>query len=466
MFSTLRSRLWLTYALITSAALGVVALVLLVFLVTNPFLYRQASARMSLAEAEFLSRQAGLSVLNVPQLESALRGIGGTFQTRLLIFNARRQLLADSMQGEASALDMPLLPRLRPASAVSAADGRLWLYVLTRLEDGRWLMVAVLRPTVPILSVVRDEFFAPILQAAIVSLALSLILAFWVARWVAEPIRRLVAAAHRLPDTNMPPLAEEGPTEVKELVGAFNSMTRRVQVSQESQRGFVANVSHEMKTPLTSIQGFAQAIVDGTADTPESQRQAAAIIYAEAGRMHRMVLDLLDLARLDSGTANLKSGPVDLASLLANMQEKFALQAREAGVEIRVDADDLPVIAGDGDRLAQVFTNLVDNAIQHSRAGGTVALSAHVEQEFLVVEVSDTGSGIPSEVLPHIFERFYRGDPSRTAGYDHGAGLGLAIAREIVLAHHGTITAQSMAGRGSIFTVCLPLSEHSPSRNS
>lgn len=178
--------------------------------------------------------------------------------------------------------------------------------------------------------------------------------------------------------------------------------------------------------------------------------------------MHRLVLDLLDLARLDAGTANLKNEPVDVASLLGSVEEKFGIQARRAGIEMRVRADDLPPIPGDGDRLAQVITNLVDNSIQHSSSGGTVTLGVHAEGQWLMISVSDTGAGIPADVLPHVFERFYRGDPSRTGGLDHGAGLGLAIAHEIVIAHHGTITAQSEPGRGSIFTVRLPVASTEP----
>jgi signal transduction histidine kinase len=462
MFSSLRSRLWLTYSLITAAALSVVALVLFVFLATNPFLYRQASARLSLADTVLVREQADLAALPPEQLARVLKRVGDTFEVRSLIFDSRRQLIADSMGGEAEALNLPRLRRLRTASAVPDAQGKLWLYTLTRLDNGGWLMVTTPRPPVPLLSVLRDEFFAPILQAAIVSLVLSLVLAYWVARWVADPIQRLVAASHKLPDSALPPLAEQGPLEVKELVSAFNSMTARVQASQKAQRDFVANVSHEMKTPLTSIQGFAQAILDGTADSPEAQKQSAGIIYSEAGRMHRLVLDLLDLARLDSGTANLKSEPVDITSLLNSVGERFGIQARMAGIEVWVEADELPLLRGDGDRLAQVLTNLVDNSIHHNGSGGRVTLAAHVEGERLIISVSDTGVGIPADVLPHIFDRFYRGDPSRTGGQDHGAGLGLAIAREIVIAHHGTITAQSEPGQGSTFTVRLPLASPEP----
>ena len=457
MFSSLRSRLWLTYSLITAAALGVVALVLFAFLATNPFLYRQASARMSLADATLVRNQTDLASLPPAQLAQALKRVGDTFEVRLLVFNRQRRLIADSMSGETEALNLPRLRRLRTASAVPDAKGNLWLYTLSRLQNGGWLMVATPRPAVPLFSVLRDEFSAPILQAAIVSLVLSLVLAYWMARWVADPIQRLVAASHKLPESTLPPLTVQGPLEVKELVSAFNSMTARVQASQKSQRDFVANVSHEMKTPLTSIQGFAQAILDGTADSPESQKQAAAIIHSEAGRMHRLVLDLLDLARLDAGTANLKTEPVDVASLLGGVEEKLDIQAGGAGIEIQVEAADLPLIPGDGDRLAQVFTNLVDNSVHHSSRGGRVTLAAHTEGQWMIISVSDAGAGIPAAVLPHIFDRFYRGDPSRTGGPDHGAGLGLAIAREIVVAHHGTITARSEPGRGSIFTVRLPL---------
>ena len=128
-----------------------------------------------------------------------------------------------------------------------------------------------------------------------------------------------------------------GPHEVQDLTRAFNSMVFRVESSQKSQRAFVADVSHELKTPLTSIQGFAQAILDGTADTPETRQQSAQIILNEAGRMHRMVLDLLDLARLDSGTADLKMSVVDVRALLSNIIVKFTPLAEKAGVQLELN---------------------------------------------------------------------------------------------------------------------------------
>jgi two-component system sensor histidine kinase ResE len=268
-----------------------------------------------------------------------------------------------------------------------------------------------------------------------------------------------------MPSAATKPLSPHGPREVQELTRAFNEMNTRVLASQKSQRDFVANVSHELKTPLTSVQGFAQALLDGTASTPESRQQAARVIYDEAGRMHRMVLDLLDLARLDAGTLDLQRTPVNLPALLNNIAEKFTPQAQAAGVTVHVEAAPLPAVIGDGDRLAQVFTNLLDNALKNTPSGGQIFLRAAQTGSAVQVDVADTGTGIPADSLAHIFERFYQADPSRSGGKKHGTGLGLAIVKDIVEAHGGKISVRSRTsstlsgfeGSGSIFTVMLPL---------
>ena len=235
-------------------------------------------------------------------------------------------------------------------------------------------------------------------------------------------------------------------------------MMTRVQASQKSQRDFVANVSHELKTPLTSIQGFAQAIMDGTVDTPEARKQAAEVIYNESGRMHRMALDLLDLARLDAGIINLQMSPVDIRALLNGIVEKFTPMASKAGVTLNAKfGNDLPPLLGDGDRLAQVFTNLVDNALKFTPEGGSITLRAIRDRNEIQVAVDDTGKGIPKEDVPHIFDRFYQADSARAGGEHHGAGLGLAIVHEIVAAHGGRISVRSALGRGTAFIVHLPL---------
>jgi two-component system sensor histidine kinase ResE len=178
-----------------------------------------------------------------------------------------------------------------------------------------------------------------------------------------------------------------------------------------------------------------------------------------------LVLDLLDLARLDSGTLDLRRAPVDLPGLLRSIAGKFSPQAQRAGVSISIECPALPTITGDSDRLDQVFTNLVDNALKHTPAGGNINLWARVvgtsagigKNTEIQVDVADTGDGIAPEALPHIFERFYQADPSRPGGEKHGTGLGLAIVNEIVGAHGGKMSVHSTLHAGSTFTVSLPL---------
>ena len=320
-------------------------------------------------------------------------------------------------------------------------------------------MIAAPRPKVaPVVALLTDELSIPLVEGGIIALLLSLVLAYVLARWVADPLQQVIAAARTIPQDAMPAVKEAGPHEVRELMRAFNAMLARVQSSQTSQRDFVANVSHELKTPLTSIQGFAQAIMDGTADTPEAKRQAAEVIYNEAGRMHRLALDLLDLARLEAGTADLKVSPVEMEALLKSVVEKFRPMAAQAGVDLNLSLPDkLPVLMGDGDRLAQVFTNLVDNAIKFTPHDGKVDLWARGDKDEIQVSVNDTGKGIPADAIPKIFDRFYQVDTSRSGGEKHGAGLGLAIVNEIVAAHGGRITVRSAQGRGTGFVVHLPL---------
>lgn len=458
MFSSLRSRLWLTYAFLIVAALLVVAVIFFIFLWSNPLVYRQAGLRLEAVQSILLSEQADWSNLPLDQLQAELERQDKLLNARFLVVSANRQIIADSQSGTSPTFETRRFFRLvRLNATVNDANGKPWLFTFHRLDNGNFLVAAVRRPAFSLLNIFADELLPPFLWGGGLALVLALFLAFWVARWVADPLQRVVNSAREFSGAESKPLPLHGPNEVRELVETFNGMTARVQASQAAQRDFVANVSHELKTPLTSIQGFAQALMDGTAATVEAQKQSAQVIYNEASRMHRMVLDLLDLARLDSGIADLQHAPVDLTALLNGVGERFSMQARQAGVAFEVHAGELPTLIGDGDRLSQVFNNLVDNALKYTPAGGRVSLNAAVIDDSLQVRVSDTGMGIPPEALPHLFDRFYQVDPSRTGGVQHGAGLGLAIVREIVRAHGGKINVRSTLGQGSEFVVQLPL---------
>ena len=459
MFTSLRSRLWLSYAFVIAIALSIVAIVMLVFLIRNPFASREIQQRL---------RNAQDLVIATPQQfidnPNSLEGITQTYNVRTLVFNSARQLVFDS-NPNTPPLPFPHRNLLgRNVQTARDANGEVWLYTFKRLSGDRILVVAAPRPRVPVLNIFTDQLLLPIVEGGLIAFLFSLVLAFALSRWVADPLQQIVVAARNYPEGSeaMKPVSPRGPHEVQDLTRAFNSMVTRVESSQQSQRDFVANVSHELKTPLTSIQGFAQAILDDTADTPEARKQAAQIIYDEAGRMHRMALDLLDLARLEAGTADLKMSPVDIGALLRNILEKFTRQAQKAGVDLQVTIPEhLPTLIGDGDRLAQVFTNLVDNALKFTPAHGQVTLNAVNTGTEMEISITDTGIGVPKEALPRLFDRFYQVDPSRaggeTAAGRRGAGLGLAIVQEIVQAHDGKISVRSEVGRGTTFVIHLPL---------
>jgi len=453
MFTSLRSRLWLSYAFVIAIALSIVAVVLLVFLIRNPVLSRQTQQQLSNVKTVILENP--LRFVRSPNL---LQEISQANDVRVLVFNANREVVVDT-NPEKPQIPFPRRTLLnRDSQTTLDTDGKAWLYTFSRLQTGQTLVVAAPRPRVAVLNIFADQFFMPILEAGIIALLVSLILAFVLSRWVADPLQKVVVAARNYPSEDIQQVTPHGPREVQDLTRAFNSMVGRVHASQKSQRDFVANVSHELKTPLTSIQGFAQAILDDTASTPEARTQAALIIYNESGRMHRMALDLLDLARLEAGTADLQMSDVDLKVLLQGIVDKFTPQARKANVALRLNVStNLPAVTGDGDRLAQVFTNIVDNALKFTSPNGTITLSAKKTGVEMEVSVADTGLGIPDDALPYLFDRFYQVDPSRAGGEKHGAGLGLAIVKEIVEAHGGKIGVRSQAGQGTTFVIHLPL---------
>ena len=468
MFTSLRTRLWLTYALIVGVVVAVVGAALILYLISNPAESRQELERLRLISLLIVQRSA---VLDLPdgRLEdtgvlAALERVDQTLNARIILLDPNGVVLADTRAGLAPALPgLARLPNRRPNSLPFLQDsvGRLWLMASHTDDQGRILVVAAPRPRTPILSVLRDEFFSPFAQAIGLALLLSLALAFWIARWVAAPLQRMAAAAREVAshplDMQVQPILLDGPQEVRVLGNAFNEMTARVIASRQSQRDFVANVSHELKTPLTSIQGFAQAILDGTAADELTRQQAAGVILAESGRMHRLVLELLDLARMDAGMAAFERQRLDLGAILDGVLEKFSPHVAQTGVHLKKTFQALPPIEGDGDRLAQVFTNLVDNAIQHTPPGGEVQLSAEVKAGWLEVAVADAGRGIPPEALERIFERFYQLDASRSGGGQRGTGLGLAIAREIIRTHRGQLSAHNQTDSGAVFVVKLPL---------
>lgn len=253
-----------------------------------------------------------------------------------------------------------------------------------------------------------------------------------------------------------------GTSEVRALATDVNRMADSVESSQQALRDFLANVSHELKTPLTSIRGFSQAMLDGTLDTPEERARAARVIDSESARLLHLVGELLDLSRIESGQQAMAISDVRASELLAQIRDVFEVRASDAGVAIELEMSDDAVVAADFDRIEQVLGNLVDNALRHTPSGKRVRAGVRRDGPgFAALFVSDEGGGIAPGDLPHVFERFYR---SKDEGSGSGTGLGLAIAHEIVRAHGGDLRVESPPGSGATFVFTLPLAAQRASR--
>jgi len=242
---------------------------------------------------------------------------------------------------------------------------------------------------------------------------------------------------------------------VRGAVAVLRDMTeeRRMDKLRED---FIANVSHELRTPISLLQGYSEAIVDNVAGSIEEMRELGQIIYDESLRMGRLVNELLDLAKLETGNIQLEKTEVEIMTFTERVTRKFQAMAKEQKITLSFEKSEEKVyMAIDTDRIEQVLTNLIDNALRHTGENGKVTVRVKVLSKGIQFEVQDTGSGIPEEDLPFVFERFYKADKARTRGRS-GTGLGLAIAKNIVESHGGEIYVHSIVNKGTTFSFFLP----------
>jgi len=477
MFNTLRVRLLISYLAIIATVLVIVTVALLAISASQSARILPALRQLNTINLGMRREIARLAEANAdfPMIKRVLSETAAEQDVRIVIFNrGAGRVIYDSQSdevgwttsgladvnrppGEFSSLDPSL-----PIGLYRAPDGSRWLVISQWLPSrvaGR-LLVLIVRPEPTIIAFFRETFLRPVLVAGLLALLLSVLLAILISRSVARPLQRLATASESIAqgeyDQHLEP---SGPDEVRRVAQSFNTMASQVSAAQRAQRDFVANVSHDLKTPLTSIRGWSQALLDKTADSAEQQEQAARIIHDEAERMARMVEQLLDLAQIESGQLQLTREAIDLGRLAEEIQRRFDLQAQEKGVVLTLDAQPAPAIVGDHDRLVQVFSNLVDNALDHTPDGGRIHMSVHpYGHDAVEVTVQDSGSGISPEDLGRIFERFYQVDKSRVRiEGGRGTGLGLAIVKELVEAHGGRIIARSQVNQGTTFTVRLPI---------
>jgi two-component system sensor histidine kinase BaeS len=333
-------------------------------------------------------------------------------------------------------------------------------------ETVGWLLFEAFGDTVPPLpespeSDFLDRVKQAILLGALGATAVALLIGVFLARTISRPVRELTAATQVVAQGA---LGHQVPVrtqdELGELAASFNQMSADLAQATELRRQMTADIAHELRTPLSVIMGYTEALSDGKLEgTPETFD----VLHEEAQHLSRLVDDLRTLSLADAGELSLTCRPVPPQALLERAASAYAAQAQGQNVLLHVETEgDLPEVEVDPDRMAQVLGNLVSNALRYTPAGGKIVLSAEhrpgtgvARPGSLYIRVRDTGTGIAPEDLPHIFDRFYREDKSRHL-QEGESGLGLAIARSLVEAHGGNISAESTLGAGTTFTIQLP----------
>jgi signal transduction histidine kinase len=310
-------------------------------------------------------------------------------------------------------------------------------------------------------AVARDQnFLARLRRVTFLSTGISLVAALAIslllARLIGRPLEALTRAVRRMGTGDLAQrVPEEGSAEVVELARSFNAMATNLATAQQLRQQLVADVAHELRTPLANIRGYLEAIEDGVVAADEETMRT---LREEAAQLNGLIDDLQELTQAEAGALRLDRGPIDPAELVERATDAARARAVEKGIVLTSAAEpNLPPVDIDLQRIMQVLQNLLANALRHTPAGGRVAVQARRTPDGMVaVSVADTGTGIAPEDLPHIFERFYRADSSRSRATG-GSGLGLTIARRLVESHGGTIGVESALGQGSCFTFTLPI---------
>lgn len=345
----------------------------------------------------------------------------------------------------------PPAPAVAAARAGSTYVGQSGEYIVAAAPiqngGGTVLLLAPAGPVKHSLDLARRFLWS----AGVGTLVAGGALALWLSRSLLRPVIAIEQATRRIARGDFTTRVEvPSADEIGRLAGAVNQMTGQLEAYESRRREFLANVAHELRTPLSYIRGYTQAMSEGLVTQPEEQERYQRIIQEEAVRLGRLVDDLMDLAQLEEGQMSMDLSPLDLRLPLEQAAATIRPLAEEKGVTVTASVPDgLPHPLADGGRVQQVVFNLLDNALRHTPAGGSVSVTARATGDLLTVQVSDSGPGIEADALPLVFERFHRRHSS-------GRGLGLAIVRSIVRAHGGEVGVESRPGEGATFWFTLP----------
>lgn len=399
-------------------------------------------------------------------------GIGQLLESRVILLEADGDLFATSDPELVSLIGQSIEHELQGLDeALSGQPSVLVFYSINRQEgealipvlDVNEQLVGIVAVTQTLEGVASEfgQLRSLIIIALVVELILAIILALLFAYRLSRPVAAVTqAVADIAAGERVEPIAEEGPTEIRQLAASVNILATRLRQLEDTRRRLLANLVHELGRPLGAIRAAIQALLGGAGDDREIREELLTGIEDEIRRMQPLLEDLSQLHRQVLGTLQLERQPLNLSEWLPSILLPWRTACEEKGLRWRMDiAPDLPVLDLDPDRLGQVVGNLLSNALKYTPAGEQVSVSAHTEDEMVLIEVSDTGPGVIYEEQKKIFEPFFRSRQQRR--FPQGLGLGLTIARDLVEAHGGRLEIDSEPDEGSQFTIYLPVDANS-----
>ncbi|MGG6432305.1 ATP-binding protein [Anoxybacillus sp. D401a] len=328
--------------------------------------------------------------------------------------------------------------------------------IIPLLDEHR--LMGILYLYVPLASI--EDVLERIQMFVMIGGSLFLFITVFVGRKIAmhftKPLQHMQQAAYRVSQGDFSVHVNvETEDEIGQLAKAFNQMAHALAKEDERKKEFLANVSHELRTPLSYVKGYSEALLDGVVEDEEQQKKYMKLIHREASRMQRLVRDLLDLAQLE-GTYPLVRTPFSIAQLIEETIEKYEPLLQEKDIHLSLDIDHDLVVDGDPDRIEQVLQNLLDNALRYTPSGGNISLHTVNKHPMCELVISDSGQGMSKQDIERLGERFFRTDRSRSREHG-GTGLGIAIVKQIVKLHGGSIRFESEQGKGTTVYVQLPL---------
>lgn len=445
-------RLLIAFALVIAVTIGTVYLFVSRSMGAEIERYEEIRERFHIVEtqamlsAHYMTRGSWEGVQYVVGNRSVVSG------TRIILTDFFRVVIADSKKELVVGETYQPEPPDRPTGSPFPVFSEDWEEVMVRLYIGPEPSAGE-EATSP--QTLREAINRFLLWGGLLAAAIALVLTFVLSRRMSSPIGALAATARRLGRGDLSQrvqLRDRG--EVRELAQAFNSMAVDLERLEQLRRNLVADVAHELRTPLSNIQGYVEAIRDGVMKPDGATLDS---LNEEAALLSRLVDELQELSLAEAGELKLVYQEEDVTELIRRAAVSWQPQVVAKGMSLSVDLPDkLPSVNIDWQRINQVLHNLLENAVAHTGKGGIITVAAAERGDWVEISVSDTGEGIPAQDLPNIFERFYRVDRSR-ARATGGSGLGLTIAKRLVEAHGGKIEAQSKLGRGSRFSFTIPV---------